>query len=112
MRISDWSSDVCSSDLPALDDDRNLPFPFRSARELLTLCERNGLSIAELVRANELANVSEDELQRHLDSIIDTMMDSIDRGMRIEGLLPGRLQVPRRARGIHDRKSTRLNSSH
>src|SRR3546814_9982286 len=54
---------------PALDDDRNLPFPFRSARELLTLCERNGLSIAELVRANELANVSEDELQRHLDSI-------------------------------------------
>src|SRR3546814_20261973 len=53
-----------------------------------------------VVRANELANVSEDELQRHLDSIIDTMMDSIDRGMRIEGLLPGRLQVPRRARGI------------
>src|SRR3546814_6881605 len=48
MRISDWSSDVCSSDL-------------------------------------------------------DTMMDSIDRGMRIEGLLPGRLQVPRRARGIQQK---------
>src|SRR3546814_4665918 len=44
---------------PALDDDRNLPFPFRSARELLTLCERNGLSIAELVRANELARSEE-----------------------------------------------------
>src|SRR3546814_775910 len=88
---------------PALEDVRNLPFPFRSDRELLTLCERNGLSIAELVRANELANVSEDELQRHLDSIIDTMMDSIDRGMRIEGLLPGRLQVPRRARGIQQK---------
>src|SRR3546814_17800418 len=31
------------------------------------------------------------------------MMDSIDRGMRIEGLLPGRLQVPRRARGIQQK---------
>lgn len=88
---------------PALDDDRNLPFPFRSAGELLSLCERNGLSIAEVVRANELAGVSEQELQRHLDSIIDTMMDCIDRGMRVEGLLPGRLQVPRRAKGIRQK---------
>src|SRR3546814_19280285 len=31
------------------------------------------------------------------------MMDSIDRGMRIEGLLPGRLQVPRRARCIQQK---------
>ena len=88
---------------PALDDDRNLPFPFRTAGELLTLCERNGLKIAEVVRANELARVSELEFQGHLDRIIDAMMDCIDRGMRTEGLLPGRLQVPRRAKAIRQK---------
>src|SRR3546814_16913140 len=54
---------------PALDDDRNLPFPLRYARELLTLCELNGLSIADEVRTNELTNVPEDDLKGNLESI-------------------------------------------
>ncbi len=83
---------------PVLDEESEPPFPFRTAEELLAMCERNGLSIAEVVRANERCRMSDRELQEYLDRIIDAMMDCIERGMRSEGILPGRLQVPRRAK--------------
>jgi L-serine dehydratase len=84
----------------ALDDARAVPFPFVNADGLLAICSRTGLSIAEIVRANECSRVSEAELADHLDSVIEVMMTCIDRGMQGEGLLPGRLRVPRRAKGI------------
>jgi L-serine dehydratase len=77
-----------------------VPFPFATADELLSLCERNGLSIAEIGSANERARMTGIELEACLDRIVEVMMDSIDRGMRTEGVLPGRLNVQRRAKGI------------
>ena len=78
----------------------DLPFPFRSADELLELCESHHLSIAEIMLANEHASVSEEPPEVFLDGIIDAMLSCIDRGIAAEGLLPGRLRVPRRAAGL------------
>lgn len=78
------------------------PYPFRNARDLLTQGERSGLSIAEMMSANEQARRPAAEVERHLDLVIDTMMACIDRGISTSGELPGGLKVKRRAKAIRD----------
>ncbi|MBL4802492.1 MAG: L-serine ammonia-lyase [Emcibacter sp.] len=74
-----------------------VPFPFDSGDELLTICKKNDLTVAELMRANELALISEQDLLRGMDEIWQTMEDCIGRGCRMRGTLPGGLDVERRA---------------
>ena len=69
------------------------PFPFRSGDELLAICEANGLSIAEVVLANEISRQPKEQVEKYLDDIIEAMMRCIDRGMVTDGELPGGLQV-------------------
>jgi L-serine dehydratase len=71
--------------------------PFASAAELLARCRAEGVSIAELVRRNETAFRSEAETQLAVDRLIAAMRTCVERGMRVEGLLPGGLSVKRRA---------------
>jgi L-serine dehydratase len=77
-----------------------VPYPFANGDALLEVGERHGLSIAEIVRANELALRPELELRQHLDRVIITMMLCIDRGLRTAGELPGGLRVLRRAASL------------
>ncbi|HET6523104.1 L-serine ammonia-lyase [Sphingopyxis sp.] len=81
----------------------DVPFPFSTADELLLTCDRNGLSIGEVMRANEGSRSAETDTDAYLDKIIEIMMACIDRGIRAEGILPGRLKVPRRAKKIKDK---------
>lgn len=92
---------------PAPPDEIALPYPFRNARELLALADGAGLTIAELVLANELARRPADEVTAHLDAIVDAMMSCVDRGIAASGELPGGLKVRRRAKAIHDTLLTR-----
>ena len=85
-----------AADMPA-EEARTVPYPFGSGAELLRLGTETGMSIAQMVRANELALHSEEELTRYLDRIIDVMMEAVDRGMSGQGVLPGSLKVRRRA---------------
>ncbi|MEZ5823703.1 MAG: L-serine ammonia-lyase, iron-sulfur-dependent, subunit alpha [Geminicoccaceae bacterium] len=78
------------------------PHPFASAAELLQICAAEKISIAELVRRNELAMRSEAELSQGLDDIWSVMEGCIERGCRETGLLPGSLRVKRRAKKMHD----------
>jgi L-serine dehydratase len=77
-----------------------VPHPFRSARDLLAEGERTGLSIAAMIRANEAAWRAPEIVVQHMDRVIATMMDCIDRGMAATGHLPGGLAVRRRAAGL------------
>ena len=77
-----------------------VPHPFRTAREMLEMGARTGLSIAQMKRANEVARHGRD-LDRRLDALLDTMNACIDRGLEGEGILPGGLKVRRRAKAIH-----------
>ena len=79
------------------------PYPFSSGAEMLAQGEATGLSIATLVLRNEGAWRVQADTDAFLDSVIDAMSASIDRGMAQEGLLPGGLKVRRRAMAIHQR---------
>ncbi|GFZ82703.1 L-serine dehydratase [Sphingobium fuliginis] len=86
------------------------PYPFSSGAEMLALGESTGLSIATLVLRNEGAWRAPRETEAFLDSVIDAMSASIDRGLKEEGLLPGGLKVRRRARAIHNRLVLQQNA--
>src|SRR3546814_8127020 len=100
MRISDWSSDVCSSDLLAdagADHDRREP-----------------LAVAESKRgwSSTAANASDDEKggdQRGRQRF-NVPFDDCRGERRVAGRGSGTVK-PAQA-GPRDRKSTRLNSSH
>lgn len=80
----------------------DVPYPFRSADEMLEMGRASGKSVAEMKRQNELSNVSEKELKDTLAGIWAVMKDCMDRGMNTEGQLPGGLKVKRRAKQIAD----------
>ena len=79
----------------------DIPFPFRSGDELLSRCAQEGLTIAGLAMANECAAKPEVEVRAELSDIRQAMSACIDRGMRLDGELPGGLRVKRRASKIH-----------
>ena len=87
----------------ALSDEggKGYPFPFRDAADLLRVAEANSLTIAELMRRNEDAVSGEVDVR--LDVLLDAMFACLDRGLKLEGQLPGGLKVQRRAKGIYDR---------
>ncbi len=78
-----------------------LPFPYRSAAELLAFCQQEQTSIAEIQLRNECAWREEAAVRQGLLEIWGVMEACIERGMRTEGHLPGGLKVPRRAPRLH-----------
>jgi L-serine dehydratase len=80
-----------------------VPFDYQTGAELLAIGRRNGLSIAEIVLANEQALRPVAEVRTGLDRLRLTMLECIDRGMKTEGQLPGPLKVRRRAKGLRER---------
>lgn len=74
-----------------------VPYPFCTAEELISRCLENNLSIAELVHHNELALQPAENVSSSLDEIWSVMTHSIDVGCATEGILPGGLEIRRRA---------------
>ncbi|MFZ8869754.1 MAG: L-serine ammonia-lyase, partial [Paracoccaceae bacterium] len=79
-----------------------VPYPFKTAQEMLQMAETSGKSIAQMKRENELSQIEHDTLSSGLSRIWQVMSDCIDRGLARDGILPGGLNVRRRAKGIHD----------
>jgi L-serine dehydratase len=92
-------------------DETEAPFPFRSGKELLALCEQHNLRIADIVLANERAIRSDNEINEGIARIDAAMMACIARGLTAEGALPGGLNVKRRAKLLHDRLTARQTSN-
>lgn len=84
------------------------PHPFASGAQLLAACDASGLSVADLVRTNEEAVRPRETLNAYLDRIADTMFDCVDAGTSAAGILPGGLDVPRRARALAGQLAERL----
>ncbi|WP_208433059.1 L-serine ammonia-lyase [Bartonella taylorii] len=91
-----------------------VPYPFDSARKMLSMAEKSGLSIAEMKRLNEETKMERSALDTGLDEIFSAMTNCIDRGLSKEGELPGGLHVPRRAKKLHDKllENRRRNRNH
>ncbi|RFB78792.1 L-serine ammonia-lyase [Methylovirgula sp. 4M-Z18] len=92
----------------------SVPYPYKNSAQLLDMGRTHGLTIAEMVRANEEALRPKAEVEQHLARVSATMMACIDRGLATEGELPGGLHVKRRAKSLshrvadHSRKNMRM----
>ncbi|OBU84686.1 L-serine ammonia-lyase [Chromobacterium subtsugae] len=78
-----------------------LKHPFKSAAELLALCQRHGKSISQIMLENELSWRSEEEVRAGLLNIWNVMQACVKRGCEREGILPGGMKVKRRAADMH-----------
>lgn len=79
------------------------PYPYTSAAGLLAHCRQSGLSLSGLVLENERALHTQAEIDAYFNQIWQTMRQSMERGMKTEGVLPGPFRVPRRAAALHRR---------
>ncbi len=91
-----------------VQDDTVQPYPYRSAAELLEHTRRTGLSISDLVLANECVWRSEQEVRDGLLHLWAVMQDCVRAGCEADGQLPGGLKVRRRAGEIRQQ----LQSEH
>lgn len=92
----------------------DITYPFSTAAELLEVCKKHGLTIDQIIMANEIsmllaedpslddAAAARDVVTGHLDRVWETMQECVGNGLREDAtaVLPGGLNVPRRAPGI------------
>ncbi len=76
------------------------PFPFRSMRELIAHCEKEQASISQIMLANESILRPTSEVKAELLKIATVMRQCIDKGCQTAGILPGGLNVQRRASAL------------
>lgn len=95
------ASDEVPAGMAAASVDDVVPYPFTTGAELLAHCERTGLPVWKVVLANE-EKLHADEggaqaVLDHLDLVWDTMRECVTQGIATKGILPGGLDVTRRA---------------
>jgi L-serine dehydratase len=91
---TDWADGTAPSELI-------LPFPINDADDLLHWCMKTGLNISEVVMENENTWRSEAETRAGLLAIWQVMKDCMYRGCNTAGILPGGLNVKRRAAALN-----------
>ena len=80
------------------------PYPVNSAADLLKWCRETGLSIPQIVRANEKVWWETDEkINAQLDYLWSVMKDCVARGLKNEGIMPGPMKVRRRAKQMYEK---------
>jgi L-serine dehydratase len=98
----------------ANQDSATVPFTFHSAAELLATANANELTISQLMLENECALVRDNSgrapvevVREGIDRIWQTMKDCTARGIAAQGILPGGLNVRRRAHQLASRLEER-----
>jgi len=92
---SDVRNEASASDVRK--EATEVPFDFYTTDELLHWCMKTGMSISDVVLENEKTIFEEAKINMQLDAIWDTMLNCMYKGCLTEGILPGGLQVRRRA---------------
>jgi L-serine dehydratase len=77
-------------------------YPFDSANAMLQMAKDSKQSISAMKRANECDHMPERTLNQGLDAIWQAMEKCLTRGLSTEGILPGGLDLPRRARKLYE----------
>lgn len=80
-----------------------LPYPIDKGSELIGYTEQTGWSISEIVYQNELHFRNEKEVEKGLRDIFQTMLECVFKGCYTEGILPGGLNVRRRAKALNEK---------
>ncbi|MDH5649411.1 MAG: L-serine ammonia-lyase [Gammaproteobacteria bacterium] len=85
-----------------LESAPSCPYPFDTSETMMRWSDSSGLSIAAMKRRNELEFLSDEALDKGLDEIWHSMLTCLERGLVAEGFLPGGLELPRRAKHLHE----------
>ena len=100
----------------ATEEGAPVPYPFKSANEMMEMSAKSGKTIAQMKEANELSRRPRADLEAGLTRLWNVMNDCIDRGLARDGILPGGLSVKRRAKNIHEKllaeRGMNLNAPH
>lgn len=81
--------------------DESVPYPFQTCDELMQHCRNHNMTVAQVVMENEKTWRSEEAIRSGVLKIWQVMKDCVARGIQQEGILPGGLNVKRRAAEIH-----------
>ena len=91
------------------EDQTAIPYPYDTAIELLEHCQRKSLKISDVMIKNENAWRSESKTREGLLSLWSVMEECINNGIANKGVLPGGLNVPRRAYKLHQQLAKKSN---
>ncbi|MFV1977423.1 MAG: hypothetical protein ACC651_16895, partial [Candidatus Scalindua sp.] len=91
------SQKIKISCLPDRQASKITPFAYLAGRQVKIVCFRSGLNISELVLKNEKDWRTEKEIYGQLRKIVDAMKKSVYKVCHSPGILPGGLNVKRRA---------------
>ena len=94
---------VCREEEKQVHHNITTQYPCHTAKEILENCNRLNLTISELVLLNERAWRSEEQTKAHALYIWDEIKQCVFRGINKSGILPGGLQVRRRAYDMNKR---------
>lgn len=86
-----------------IENSKEMPFNFSSAKTLLALCKENQLSISNLMLVNESSLQPEAQVKERLLHIANVMQACINKGCMTSGTLPGGLNINRRAPGLYEK---------
>ena len=96
---------IIQDDDPLVDEievtKQNFPYPINRAVQLEQYCENENLSISEIVFQNELVLNSANKINAELERIWTTMLECMYIGCHTKGVLPGGINVKRRAFDTH-----------
>lgn len=84
-----------------LDETVIFPYPIEKADDLLRFCKEQNKSVSELVILNERIIRTDSDIHHELLRIWHTMLECMYIGCHTEGVLPGGLNVRRRAYDMH-----------
>ncbi|MEJ6980103.1 L-serine ammonia-lyase [Pedobacter sp. P351] len=93
-------SETSMGDTQKNDEFVCLPFPINYASDLLEYCDRTSMSISSIVFENEKTWRSDKAIRKDLLVIYQIMRECMYKGSQTEGILPGGLNVKRRAVGL------------
>jgi len=86
-----------NADPEPLSQEGEPPLQYNTSESLLKCADDNNITIAELIYRNETSWRPADEVDARIASLCQAMRDCVARGLRTEGVLPGKLSVLRRA---------------
>ena len=92
-------------------DEQNIAHHFDNAHELIELASQENKTIATLLFENELCLRSESEIKEGILHIWQVMNSCIQNGLNAQGILPGGLEVKKRAYNLHQKMLQKKEST-
>ena len=84
------------------EDQTEITYPYDTAVELLEYCKTKSLKISDVMMENESAWRPENKIREGLLSLWSVMQECVNNGIANKGVLPGGLNVQRRANKFHE----------